>query len=299
MHDGNNVERRLSFSQRSGYEDLPEPMRLEQISDELRREIWNLTRRWLDDLPRTSPVELLALSSSENFVKEGRIFVEEVLGEHLALPEDDILTDTAQTKAVFKKLILDHEPFNRLLDLLEAMINHPVPVSIQKAAEIRNLFNKHAAPYRLDDISPFRFIPRSTEEQGEVTAESVVRLRSAGMDGASTHLRQATVHLRHKRYAESITASVHAVESVARLLASDAGKALSPALNSLERSGLLKHKALKNGMLNRYGYASDEQGLRHALVDQSEADVGEDEALFMYGACACFAAYLADKHRKP
>ena len=32
-----------TFSQRYGYEPLPEPMRLEHISEDLRREIWNVT----------------------------------------------------------------------------------------------------------------------------------------------------------------------------------------------------------------------------------------------------------------
>ena len=36
-----------SFSQRYGYEPLPEPMRLEEISNDLRREIWNAVREVL------------------------------------------------------------------------------------------------------------------------------------------------------------------------------------------------------------------------------------------------------------
>lgn len=36
--------RHLTFSERYGYEQLPEPMQLEQLSDELRREIWNAIR---------------------------------------------------------------------------------------------------------------------------------------------------------------------------------------------------------------------------------------------------------------
>ena len=48
----------------------------------------------------------------------------------------------------------------------------------------------------------------------------------------------------------------------------------------------------------RYGYTNDEQGIRHALLDRDAADVGLDEALFMFGACASFAAYLTQKHRQ-
>ena len=38
---------RSSFSRRYGYEPLPEPMRLEEFSSDLRREIWNAVREVL------------------------------------------------------------------------------------------------------------------------------------------------------------------------------------------------------------------------------------------------------------
>ena len=72
----------------------------------------------------------------------------------------------------------------------------------------------------------------------------------------------------------------------------------APALDSLEKGGLLKHTALKAAFKKLYGYTSDEQGIRHSLLDQDSADVGLDEAMFMFGACASFAAYLAQKHRQ-
>ena len=34
------------------------------------------------------------------------------------------------------------------------------------------------------------------------------------------------------------------------------------------------------------------------MTDQTAADAGLDEAMFMFGACASFAAYLANKHRQ-
>ena len=49
MSDENKTVSRgdLSFSQRHGYEDLPKAMRLEELSNDLRREIWNEVRRLL------------------------------------------------------------------------------------------------------------------------------------------------------------------------------------------------------------------------------------------------------------
>ena len=77
-----------------------------------------------------------------------------------------------------------------------------------------------------------------------------------------------------------------------------ANKKLSLALDSLETAGLLNHPALKDAFNKLYGYTSDEKGIRHALLDKEAANVGLDEAMFMFGACASFAAYLVNRHQK-
>ena len=89
---------------------------------------------------------------------------------------------------------------------------------------------------------------------------------------------------------------MHAVESVARLLDPGASKTLGPALASLEKSGHL-HPALKDAFSKLYGYTSDEEGIRHSLVFQSQSPAGRDEAVFMLGACASFASYLWRRHQ--
>jgi hypothetical protein len=47
-----------------------------------------------------------------------------------------------------------------------------------------------------------------------------------------------------------------------------------------------------------YGYASNAQGIRHALLDADEATVDEADALFMIGACATFVSYLSSTRRE-
>ena len=110
------------------------------------------------------------------------------------------------------------------------------------------------------------------------------------------HLRRASECINAGDWAGSVRESIHSVESVARQLDSGAAKTLEPALKSLEKRGAL-HTALKDAFSKLYGYTSDEQGIRHALLDQPEANVGIDEAVFMLGACASFASYLWRKHQ--
>ena len=90
----------------------------------------------------------------------------------------------------------------------------------------------------------------------------------------------------------------NAVESVARTIDPEAGKTLGPALKSLEKEGVLNHRALQDGFSKLYGYTSNENGIRHALLDEGAADVDLDEAVFMFGACASFAAYLVNRHKQ-
>ena len=184
-----------------------------------------------------------------------------------------------------------------LLDTLEAIINDR-ELRGDFAERIGHSFKTHGAAYWLDTSRyPYRFIPSTSKEQGEATRQAIETVEQSGIaTGATTHLREATEHLNAGRYANSISDSIHAVESVARVIDPKASMTLSPALDSLEKAGLLNHSALKDAFNKLYGYTSNEQGIRHSLLEKDAADVGLDEAMFMFGACAAFATYLVNKH---
>ena len=276
----------LTFSQRYGYEPLPEPMRLEHISDDLRREIWNALREFLDH-----DADIYSFSSTT------RKFIERVLGTFLKKSEDEIRTEYDTAMTIFRNHLFQVK-FNKFLDFVEIMINDEA-ISKDFVNRIAKSCEGCAAAYWVDMSSrPFQFYPRTSREQGEATQQAIETLRESGMEGATTHLRQAAEHINTQQYADSIADSIHAVESVARKIDSKAGKTLTPALDSLEKAGLLNHPALKQGFEKLYGYASDEQGIRHALLEKGTPDVDVDEAMFMFGACASFAAYLVNRHRQ-
>ena len=284
----------LTFSQRHGYESIPEQMRLEELSDDLRREIWNEARRLFFLMRKSSPL------GTYYFEDKAARIIERIIGGLENISEDSVNTDYDNVLKLFKLRIFNY-PFNEVLDLVELIIRESPKLEIEEnrfGTEIRRSFEKYAAAYWLDMSSfPHRFLPRSTKMQGDATRSALAAIHDEGMKGAETHLRQAADHISARQFADSITDSIHAVESVTRMLDPKA-KTLGEALNSLERSGLLKHPALKEAFSKLYGYTSDEQGIRHALLDKGSPDVDLDEAMFMFGACASFAAYLVNKHRK-
>ncbi|MDE0527410.1 MAG: hypothetical protein OXH85_01730 [Truepera sp.] len=290
-HNQDRSSNHLTFSQRYGYEPLPEPMRLEELSNDLRREIWNAVRELLLGKSVHGRVH------GRDFSYAGKKFIERVLGQFLKRPEDRISTEYAGVMNGIRKWVLEGV-FNSTLDLVQIMVNdRDTTKDFVKRA--KSLFDQHAAAYWLDmSGQPYQFFPRGSKEQGEATQQAIETLRESNMDGAATHLRHATEHINAQRYANSIVDSIHAVESVARMIDPEASNKLGSALNSLEKAGLLKHTALKEAFKKLYGYTSDEQGIRHALLDRDSSDVGLDEAMFMFGACASFASYLVNKHRQ-
>ena len=284
------LDEHLTFSQRCGYEPLPEPMQLEELSDDLRREIWNATREFLESQIQPNPFRRVY------FIKEACRFIERVLGKLLKKPEDEI--DTSYEKVInpLKDWILRGR-FNVVLDLAQFMVNDR-KYGEKLVKPIGESFEICAAAYYLDISSrPYRFFPRSNEAQGEATQKSIKTIRDGGMEGAATHLRDAAAHINARQFADSISDSIHAVESVARRI-DPKSNTLGDALKALEKKGLLTNGQLKTGFEKIYAYTNNEEGIRHAQVFKDSPDVGLDEAMFMFGACASFAAYLVNKHHK-
>ena len=208
-------------------------------------------------------------------------------------PHDEISVDY---RPLYRDSIMEYE-YDEVITFVEYILRHSkCPKDLYDS--LLRAFDETPIAYFVETIEGLpTVLPRVSHESGEATRRAIETLQETNMDGAGTHLRKASEHLDEQKYADSIRDSIHAVGSVARLIAPGESNTLSKALASLEKAGLLKHPALKEAFDKLYGYTSDEQGIRHELLDRSAPDVGRDEAVFMFGACASFAAYLANKHR--
>ena len=184
--------------------------------------------------------------------------------------------------------MLLHGDYYDCFDLLETLMRHPVcPGSL--VAEVKEIFHYQLA-YRVDTTSNPTIVPAATEQEGDALVGAIHDLEGAGLGGAAEHLRHAGERIREQDWAGSVRASIDAIESVAKQVTPDSADTLGKALAALERQQDL-HGALKSGLSSLYGYASDEPGVRHALLED-ESKVTRDEAIFMIGACAAFCSYL-------
>jgi len=288
-----------NFSQRYGYEPLPAPMQLGELSQDFRREICNAFESFAREFNRPR--------SGRHFSEQGRQLFQAILGEFDGIPDFEV--DTTDRSTVIGRVqgLLRNKPCHHVLKFLEILLRQTcakghTSQSSQFANNVRRLLQKHIAAYHLSIEKRARgcprywFFPCDSAEHATAVSQALKALQEGGFEGATAHLRKAAQAINGGRHDDAITASIHAVESVARMIDSEASKTLAPALKSLQREGLITHDALRQGFEKLYGYTCDERGLRHAL-DKGEAAVGTAESVFMFGACAAFAGYLVRKQQ--
>ena len=79
------------------------------------------------------------------------------------------------------------------------------------------------------------------------------------------------------------------MEVMAKLLSGNEKATLDDALKALEKSGRL-HRALRQGFSALYGYTSDADGIRHAMLQ--EPNLSPADAKFFLLSCTSFTNYL-------
>jgi hypothetical protein len=252
------------------------------MDEPLRNSIWNLLLEFLGDwvsLKRT--VTLIAC-------------------ELVKVPLDTVpLNSTYQYKT--EKWLRDlyfssswHEKYNLLEFLVErsSYISEgfwPSHKLVKKANEIL-----------AREMSGYRFIqgelvPISNQTEVIAIEEAVSMAGTAGLAGARTHLLSSLEFLGRKPepdYRNSIKEAISAVESTVKHITGSGGEGLNDALNKLSKRAPI-HPALAEGFRKIYGYTSEEDGIRHAILD--EPNVGFDEAKFMLVACSAFVYFLISK----
>lgn len=113
--------------------------------------------------------------------------------------------------------------------------------------------------------------------------------------GARQHLATALELLGKKPspdYRNSIKESISSIEAIVNRIAGTNGNGVSAALDLISEKFPI-HRALRSSFKSLYGYTSDENGIRHSMLEESS--VGYDEAAFMLVACSAFASFLTAK----
>jgi len=182
-------------------------------------------------------------------------------------------------------------------DFIEFIIeNHEkmIPLSQYRSRQLEEFFNVIFER----ELSGYRFIsgviaPISSQAEVSEISGAVESTARSGLEGAHEHLQSALKLLGKKPdpdYRNSIKEAISAVESISKQLSGNVAQGLSGAFDALS---IDIHGALKAGFIKLYGYTSDEDGIRHAILEQP--NIGFAEAKYMIVSCSAFVNYLIAK----
>lgn len=276
--------RDLTFAEREGAAPLPSQLQLREVSQELRAVIW---RAFSAHIKPSYPT----MGGLPYFDTTWRPIFEDLWSfrDHkVATFENDYHHHMAKVHTIVAKG--DYLEFFGLLEWIIRRRGCPA----QFRRDVGRALRHARAAYRVVDDDTI--MPISDEQEAATVNRALTELAGAEFVGARKHLKASIEQLRAGKWADSIRESVHSLEAAARALTPSA-RELGPALRKLEESASI-HEALKRGFGALYGFASDEKGIRHPLIDDDTANVDETDALFMLGACASFVSYLIGKGRR-
>lgn len=269
------------FSQRVGATPQLTSIQIDSMSAELQNSLWNL----MHDLYQNDNKDWLRVAAH-------------VAKYFRKVPVDELSKYDFQCRDWMKAYFYGLN-WHGAYDLIEFIVhNH------------RNMTPNHRVdPQRIIDavniilereLSGYRFIegvlaPISNKTEADEIEAAIASAQKSGLKGASIHIRSSIELLGKKPtpdYRNAIKEAISAVESVAKQIVGADVATLDGALKELSDKSDV-HGALKAGFSKLYGYTSDENGIRHSILE--EPNVGFAEAKYMVVSCSAFVHYLIQK----
>lgn len=273
----------MRFSDRMGITTPPSQTQKDSISQELRYSLWN----FLDAaIPYNYWHDILV----------------QLVTNYWRGPADEVPEHNDRCRQFVRQAIVNPKTWYECYNVLEEIIR----VAKRKPAMLLmgNRISVDALNLVLErELAPVRFIagqfvPITSAEEVRSVSEAV---QGAGTDEfaeARAHLIDALKKLGAKPtpdYRNSIKESISAVESVCKKITGEESGGLEKSLSKLSASTRM-HPRLTAAFKALYDYTSDEDGVRHAMLEDPK--VGFAEAQFMLVACSAFMNFVIEKTMK-
>lgn len=273
----------FKFSERYGFTGDTRTIQIDGVNDALRNSFWNIL------------LKLYEGDYDSDYWRRAAKFVAQYF---LKLPVDEVPYEDYQCrkwlKGYFYKL-----KWYEIYDFIEFIAENHNSFMVYKRRDSTDL----AETFNIileKELSGYRFIsgiisPISSQTEVSEISSAIESSAKSGLQGTSQHL-QSAIELLGKKpepdYRNSIKEAISAVESISKQLSGNDGQGLSSALDELAKTVEI-HPALKSGFIKLYGYTSDENGIRHAILEQP--NIGLSEAQYMIVSCSAFVNYLIVK----
>ncbi len=279
------------FSERMGFRTAKSAIQIESMDADLRNSLWNLLH--LHIWEPYAPSRFDRLDASELLE---RLFRDLWLS-HFNKPLDTLPVLWTGLRNQIRHSFFNEWQWHEVYDFIEAVANIVEDLHMTTAMKFMAASNQVLEK----ELSAYRFVggtlaritsPEEIREIDEALAQQ------ASLPTVATHLAQALNHLAHRNkpdYRNSIKESISAVEAASKLITGNPKARLNQALKVLEEKVTL-HRGLKKAFESLYGYTSDAEGIRHALLE--EPTLTFEDAKFMLVVCSAFVNYLTAQAAK-
>lgn len=276
------------FSQRQGLKPVKVAIQLNDMDTDLRSGLWSLLIMYF--FQEVSIYEFRP-DSNDPSGKYAFSLCRQLWFRYFKHPLDTLAGLWSEASNYLRKYFFSCQ-WNEAYDFVEfvglAYADKSATARFQKACN--DLFEREVSGYRFVDG---RIAPITSEEE-IVTVEEAANI-GGRMKPAAAHFLRALQFLADRKspdYRNSIKESISGVEAACKLLAEKPKADLNDGLRKLKEKVSL-HPALEKAFASMYGYTSDEQGIRHSLLDESSLTF--EDAKFMLVSCAAFVNYLRAK----
>jgi len=275
----------MKFSERQGIIKAKSSIQVEYIDDDLRNGLWNAVQLYYFD----------RLDSNQIKYSNYNHFFIYLWHNFFKLPIDTLDDWFPSTKLQLRTWFFEWEWFE-IYDFIEFLSKIASPTSPEHFIKFCNeQFEK--------ELSGYRFIngiiaPITSETEVNEIDKAITDSTHKGLIGVKVHLENSLRMISNRKspdYRNSIKESISAVESISKILSSGPKHSLGSALDKIK--GKIKlHPSLEKGFKQIYGYTSDSDGIRHALMEESTSDF--EDAKYMLVSCSAFVNYLIVKADK-
>ena len=245
------------FSQRKGFKPVAEVIQIDSMNSELRNSLWN-----------TLDVQIWSLDN---------LYVQYRMGSFSRALWFDFFKKPIDSRPATNDWILKEirdyffdSAWYEVYDFLEFVVEYYQRDDSRLVMILNSILERELSGYRF--VSG-RLTDITNAQEIEMLETTLTGSQFAGVD---THLQQAlNLYANREKpdYRNSIKESISAVESMAKIVSREPKATLGDALKEIEKNGLL-HKSLKQGFLSLYGYTSNADGIRHAIMEKPKTQFG-------------------------
>lgn len=278
----------MRFSQRKGFKPIKSVLQVDGVDMDLRNSLWNTIDAGFWKCFGSY------YDHSGSTADEVRALVRGMWADYFKAPTDLLSPKWSEVYLGLRKHYFSCEWYE-VYDFIEYIaenfnfeyeFSHLNPKFVSYC---NSILEREMSAYRLVG----KKITQITDEEEIAEIEEALKLNH--LAPIKVHLKSALDLMTNRmspNYRNSIKESISAVEALGIKISNNPKASLGDALKEIDKKTKL-HRALKQAFSSLYGYTSDAEGIRHALLDESNLNF--EDAKFMLVACSAFINYLVVK----